>query len=80
MNVTANRAGRPLAQQEAWELFRKTYSVQRDEIMEIKSFADPARHGNRGLGSGISDVERARVFRLTWAIINRFIAAERPAA
>jgi hypothetical protein len=76
MNASVRRNGRKVSRDEGWELFRMTYGVQRDDIMTIKALADPARHGNRGLGSAVSDSERANAFRLTWDIINRFVSAE----
>lgn len=54
----------------SWELLRSELAVERGDIEIVKGFADPIRHGGSG---GISDEERAKVFTLTWNIVNKFI-------
>lgn len=60
-----------------WELFRTQYQIERDDIMSIKAFADPVRHGNYVDAKPMSDPERADFFRKTWGIVNKFVRAER---
>jgi hypothetical protein len=62
---------------QAWELFRTTYSVDKDEIMSIKTFADPVRHGNSMEAKPLSDGKRAEIFEKTWNIINQYILKEK---
>jgi hypothetical protein len=54
----------------SWETLRSTLSVGRAEIDYIKGFADAPRHG---AARGISDAERASIFRKTWLIVHSFI-------
>jgi hypothetical protein len=54
----------------SWESLRCELAVERGDIEIVKGFADPIRHGGSG---GISDEERAKVFTLTWNIVNKFI-------
>lgn len=61
---------------DAWELFRRTYSIQKQQIMDIKAFADPVRHGNYMEAKPMSDKDRADIFKNTWEIINKFILNE----
>lgn len=60
-----------------WEFFRKRYGIDQQEIMRVKQFADPIRHGNYVEARLMSDDDRANIFRWTWQIINKFIVAER---
>jgi hypothetical protein len=59
-----------------WELFRAAYSIDKDEILAIKAFADPVRHGNLAQGALVSDADRSRLFTSAWRIVNEFILAE----
>jgi len=54
----------------SWEMLRTELNVDRSDLDEIKVFADPLRHGDF---VAISDAERAKVFRLTWSIVNKFV-------
>jgi len=54
----------------SWEQLRSSLKVSRSDIDDIKTFADARRHGK---GKGISDAERAEVFRKTWLIVNSHI-------
>ncbi|HHW43813.1 MAG TPA: hypothetical protein GXX25_08400 [Desulfotomaculum sp.] len=58
------------ADAQAWELFRNKYSVPKQEILGIKTFADPVRHGNYPQAKPLTDKDRADVFKKTWEIIN----------
>ncbi len=62
---------------DAWELFREKYSISKEQIMDIKTFADPVRHGNYTQVKSISDEERGKIFKNTWDIINKFILNEK---
>jgi len=59
-----------------WEMFRATYSIDKDEILAIKAFADPVRHGNVAQGAPVSDADRSRLFISAWRIVNEFILGE----
>lgn len=61
----------------AWELFRNSLSISKQEIMEIKSFADPVRHGNYLQAKPMTDTDRADVFTKTWDIINKYILKDK---
>ena len=54
----------------SWELLRTELNVSRDDINVIKHIADPVRHGH---GAGIMDEQRAKVFVMTWKIVNEFV-------
>ena len=54
----------------AWKELRATLQIDRSAIDYVKQFSDWARHGRSGT---ISDDERANIFRLTDAILDRFI-------
>jgi hypothetical protein len=79
-NCCATRNGLSPDKDDAWELFRSTYSIPKQQIMDIKTFADPVRHGNYMQAKPMSDKDRADVFKDTWGIINRFILNEKAAA
>lgn len=76
-NCCAIRNGLSPDKDAAWELFRDTYSLERQRIMEIKAFADPARHGSHAQMSGLGDKERADIFKTAWEIINAYILREK---
>jgi len=74
-NACASRQeSAPKTDAAAWELFRTTYSVSRQEIMAIKAFADDVRHG--ATARPITDAERAELFRGTWDIATRYVQNE----
>jgi len=75
-NCCATRGGVSPDKDAAWELFRKTYSIQKQQIFDIKAFADPVRHGNYMKAKPMSDKDRADIFKNTWEIINKFILNE----
>ena len=54
----------------SWELLRTELDVDRSDLDEVKILADPLRHGDI---VPISDAERAKVLKLTWGIVNRFV-------
>ncbi len=58
-NCCAARNGLVPDSDGAWELFRNTYSIKRDEIMRIKHFADAPRHGSYARVVPMSDDDRA---------------------
>ncbi len=62
---------------DAWELFRNTYSIAKDEIMAIKAFADAPRHGNYQRSIPMSDKDRAGIFKKTWEILAKYILREK---
>ncbi len=64
----------------AWELFRNTYSVSKEDILYIKGIADPVRHGNYLQVKPVTDEDRKKVFVSTWEIINKFILKEKASA
>ena len=70
----------PPDKDDAWELFRNTYSISKQQIMDIKTFADPVRHGNYMQAKPMADEDRADVFKSTWEIINKFILNEKAVA
>jgi hypothetical protein len=76
-NCCATRNGVSPDKDDAWELFRNTYAIPKQQIMDIKSFADPVRHGNYMQAKPMADKDRAEVFRNTWDIINKFILNEK---
>jgi hypothetical protein len=76
-NCSAVRNGLLPDDDAAWELFRNSYSIAKQQIMEIKTFADPARHGNHPLAQLMGDKERADVFKKAWEIINAYILGEK---
>jgi hypothetical protein len=55
----------------SWEMLRAELDVDRSHIELIKKYADDPRHGK---GVFISDTDRAKMFKLTWDMVNRFIA------
>jgi hypothetical protein len=59
----------------AWELFRATYTIDKDEIMRIKGYADGVRHGDPTTAL-ITDAERAVVLRSAWDIVTRYVRRE----
>ena len=54
--------------------------MDKDEIMSIKTFADPVRHGNYMEAKPLSDAKRAEIFEKTWNIINQYILKEKNSA
>lgn len=76
-NCCAVRNGLPPDKDAAWEVFRNSYSIAKQQIMDIKIFADQARHGNHPLAQPMGDKERADIFRKAWDIINAYILGER---
>jgi hypothetical protein len=76
MNCVVARNGVSLDKAEGWELFRASYSIDREQVMAIKTFADPVRHGNLSQLYQVSDQDRSRLFTSAWQIVNRFIIAE----
>jgi hypothetical protein len=63
----------------AWELFRKTYDISKQHIMDVKAFADSVRHGNYVQGKPWSYKDRIEILKGTWEIINKFLVAEKAA-
>jgi hypothetical protein len=63
-------------EKDTWELFRTTYNISKQQILDVKAFADPVRHGNYVEARAISDQDRVNIFRITWEIINKFVASE----
>lgn len=51
-----------------WRAFRDHYNVSEDDIRNVKSFADPIRHGNGLHMKEVTSGERARIFELAWDI------------
>lgn len=76
-NCCAARNNLASDKDQAWELFRTTYQVEKDEIMFIKMFANHVRHGNYMMAKPLSDAERAKIFEKAWNIINKYILKER---
>lgn len=54
----------------AWGRTRGTLRVDRSAIDYVRSFADRPRHGRP---SGISDQDRAQVFKITDEVIRRYL-------
>jgi hypothetical protein len=79
-NCCATRNGVSPDKDDAWELFRNIYSIPKQHIMDIKTFADPVRHGNYMQAKPMADKDRADVFKSTWEIINKFILNEKAVA
>lgn len=75
-NCCALRNGVHPEDNAAWELFRETYSIAKHLIMEIKMFADEARHGNHPLSKPMGDKKRADIFKIAWDVINAYILRE----
>jgi hypothetical protein len=74
MNCCASRHNPVLNGRAAWELFRATYSVGKDEIMAIKDHADNVRHG--AASQPIADAERTAALRGAWDIVTRYVRHE----
>jgi len=55
----------------SWEILRNELVVERKELDEIAVFAVDIRHGGTML---ITSDNRARIFGLTWDIVDKFIA------
>jgi hypothetical protein len=79
-NCCATRNGVPPDKDDAWELFRNSCSVLKQQIMNIKAFADPVRHGNYLQARPMTDKDRADVLKGTWEIINKYILNEKTTA
>jgi hypothetical protein len=71
---------KPATPDATWEQFRNQYALSKDAIMQIKSFADPIRHGNYADEPTISDSDRATIFKNTWDVINHYITGEMDSA
>lgn len=54
-----------------WETMRSQLDVAREDLMFIKQFADPRRHGTT---APITDDERAEVYSITWKVIDSYIS------
>jgi hypothetical protein len=77
-NCCAVRNGVPPEDRdEAWTLFRDTYSIARNEIMQIKNFSDAPRHGNWQGAISMSDKDRADILTKTWEMVLKFILREK---
>jgi len=75
-NCVAARNGVSPDKPAGWETFRAAYSIEKDELLGIKAFADPVRHGNVAQAALLSDGDRSRLFTSAWRIVNNFILAE----
>ncbi len=53
-----------------WKAFAEAIGGAKEELAEIKSFADPSRHG---LPTYISNEARINIFKKTWDIVRRFM-------
>ena len=73
--VAARNGGSPDKAAE-WEMFRSAYAIDKDQILDIKAFADPVRHGNVAHKWQVTDGDRSRLFTTAWRIVNQFILAE----
>jgi hypothetical protein len=51
-----------------WENFRHHYGVAEQQIMEIKDYADPVRHGNGMTLQEVTGADRMRLFESAWGI------------
>jgi hypothetical protein len=51
-----------------WTAFRENYGLSENELLEIKSFADPVRHGNGLEMKAMTGTDRVRLFELAWGI------------
>jgi hypothetical protein len=60
-----------------WDFFRSRYGIEQADLLSIKAFADPIRHGRYVRAKLMSDSERAEVFKKTWTIFNKFILLEK---
>lgn len=54
----------------SWEKLREELRVEKNDLMFVKEFADPRRHGDT---IEISDEDRAEVYKITWEAIDNFI-------
>lgn len=62
----------------AWSSFRMTYNVDRQDIDDIKQFADPVRHGNYSQSKPMTDQDRADILKKAWKIVNQYLRVENP--
>ncbi|HMV41682.1 MAG TPA: hypothetical protein PK079_23450 [Leptospiraceae bacterium] len=63
-----------IEKKQAWEKFREELQIEYSELMFVKDFADPIRHG--GL-KPISDQDRGKVLMIGWAIVDKYISYRR---
>lgn len=76
-NYCAKRNEVQPEKEKAWQYFRKKYAISKEQIMGIKDFADPIRHGNYIESRPIADKDRAKIFKNTYDIIDAFILKEK---
>lgn len=79
-NGYGHNRGESVNSDAAWERFRNHYALSKDTIMQIKSFADPIRHGNYAETPPMSDSDRATIFKDTWNIINQYVVGQTDSA
>ena len=63
-------AGQKRKKSDAWVLLRDTLGVAEDEVRDIKSAADPQRHGNVIENP---DVSRHVVMKNAWGVVEKFV-------
>jgi hypothetical protein len=68
MQEHASRNATVTDRKERWENFRHYYGVAEQQIMEIKDYADPVRHGNGMSLKEITSADRMRLFESAWGI------------
>lgn len=56
---------------QSWEILRDELGIERQDIDYIKRFADPLRHGST---KSMNDSERAQILRITWTVVDKYIA------
>jgi hypothetical protein len=71
---SAHAVPTPKTDSAKWRAFREKYGVSRNEIMDIKHWADRVRHGHAP--EVITDGERATLLQGAWSIVNRFVLIE----
>ncbi|MBK9169986.1 MAG: hypothetical protein IPM24_21340 [Bryobacterales bacterium] len=69
------RAAKSRKKSQDWQVFRETYSIEKEDILEIKKYADPVRHGNAFEAVPLSDAERGHILSTAWKIVATFVLA-----
>lgn len=55
---------------EEWERMRAKLGVEKEDIMTIKEFADPRRHGDK---IEITEEKRVEILQTTWSMIDSYV-------
>lgn len=60
-----------IKEKQAWEKFRNELDIEISDLLFIKDFADPIRHGGLKV---ISDQDRGKVLTTAWVIVDKYIS------